>query len=325
MKEKIKIGSKVLIFTAVLAIMLHYSAYLFVSDTYVKGQGKTDVFANAILSEKDNDIEVLFMGDSEAYSAFSPLAMYERRGFTSYVLATSAQPLYYTQSLLERTLKNQKPKVLVLETNLIYRNIVAADSIAHKISDLFPIFELHDRWKSVSLKANQSNNKSKSNTIKGYYFSKAIDGVKDLSKYMAPSNEIRPIESLNRGILDQIVEICRDNDIKVIFVSTPSTVNWNMKKHNGIAKYTKEKDITYIDMNLLTLEEAIDWQRDTRDEGDHLNYFGAMKVSNYIADYLTEHFDLHDRRHDISYYHWQDALNKYNEMIKDELKKETRG
>ncbi len=325
MIEKIKTGSKILVFIALLAAILHYSAFLFVSDTYIKGQGKTDVFANAILSEKDNDIEVLFMGDSEAYSAFSPLAMYERKGFTSYVLATSAQPLYYTQSLLERTLKNQKPKVLVLETNLIYRNIVASDSIAHKIGDIFPIFELHDRWKSVTLNADSSYSSGKDKTIKGYYFSKAIDGVKDLSKYMAPTNELRPIESINRSILDQIIRICHDNDMKVVFVSTPSTVNWNMKKHNGIVDYVKDKDITYIDMNLLTLEEPIDWQRDTRDEGDHLNYYGAMKVSRYIADYLNDHFELNDRRNDKAYYHWQDALQKYNDMIGNELKKGVKG
>ena len=41
--------------------------------------------------ERNDSIDLVFIGDSETYSAYIPLQMYEEYGFTSYVFGTSAK------------------------------------------------------------------------------------------------------------------------------------------------------------------------------------------------------------------------------------------
>ena len=63
---------------------------------------------------------------------------------------------------------------------------------------------------------------------------------------------------------------------------------------------TKE-NLPYLDLNLITDTLAIDWNTDTRDEGDHLNDFGAKKVSLYLGEYLKKQYVLEDRRNDSAF------------------------
>ena len=51
--------------------------------------GQVSEAANGIFGEPGRSLDAIFIGDSEAYSSFSPLQMWEEHGFTSYVSATS--------------------------------------------------------------------------------------------------------------------------------------------------------------------------------------------------------------------------------------------
>ena len=59
----------------------------------------------------------------------------------------------------------------------------------------------------------------------------------------------------------------------------------------------------------------IDWSKDTRDKGDHLNHYGAVKVSEYVADYLKNSGLLMDHRTDKEFKHWNDAFKAYSKTI----------
>ena len=47
-------------------------------------------------------------------------------------------------------------------------------------------------------------------------------------------------------------------------------------------------DIKYNDLNLIYKDLGIDFEKDTADGGDHLNIYGAKKVSKYLGDYLND-------------------------------------
>ena len=49
---------------------------------------------------------------------------------------------------------------------------------------------------------------------------------------------------------------------------------------------------------------GIDWDTDTYDRGDHLNYSGAAKVTAWIGDDLRRSYALPDRREDPAYENW---------------------
>ena len=68
-------------------------------------------------------------------------------------------------------------------------------------------------------------------------------------------------------------------------------------------------------MNLVPGELNIDWENDTRDKGDHLNFYGTQKATAYLGRYLKEHYSLPDHREDADYSKWNDALARYEKVI----------
>ena len=71
--------------------------------------------ASGILAEPDNTIDVIFIGNSEAYSSIIPMEMWNDYGYTSYVCASPEQLLPVSTKILGESIKRQKPKVVVLE------------------------------------------------------------------------------------------------------------------------------------------------------------------------------------------------------------------
>ena len=56
-------------------------------------------------------------------------------------------------------------------------------------------------------------------------------------------------------------------------MGTPTPKNWDYRRHNGVSDYAAKKKLPFLDMNLLEKELNMDWDRDSRDEGDHLNTY----------------------------------------------------
>ena len=107
--------------------------------------------ANAIQSQKADSIQVLFLGDSEAYCAFIPMRLWKNAGIPAYVCSSVDQKLYETEQFLHTAFEKQRPKVVVLETNVLYRVYPSTDTIAPAVETYFPLFRYHDRWKSLTL------------------------------------------------------------------------------------------------------------------------------------------------------------------------------
>ena len=63
----------------------------------------------------------------------------------------------------------------------------------------------------------------------------------------------------------------------------------------------------------------IDWEKDTRDKGDHLNYFGAKKVTAFLGKYLSDTGLVSNHKNDRDYEHWNTALADFNRIISASL------
>ena len=49
--------------------------------------------------------------------------------------------------------------------------------------------------------------------------------------------------------------------------------------------------------------------------GDHLNHFGSVKVTSFLADYLRDRGGLTDHRTDPAYSGWDQALKDYEARL----------
>lgn len=59
----------------------------------------------------------------------------------------------------------------------------------------------------------------------------------------------------------------------------------------------------------------IDWENETKDEGSHLNYKDAKKVSHYLGNYLNDNNLVENHKDDEDYSEWHEAYKKYERLI----------
>ena len=270
--------------------------------------GQHDVGAHGVLGEPQNSLDVLFVGDSEVYTSLIPRQMWSEHGFTSYDVSTSAQKLPYAYSLLQRALARQQPRVVVLETNMLFRRVDVDDALWRTLADALPVLEYHNRWKSLRpVDISAPVKTTWTDPSKGANLSDATV-PSSTSGYMKPSQERAAVARLNRWYLERIVDLCQSQGAEVVLLSTPSTKNWNWERHNAvealIAEHANWNHVTYLDLNLHREEVPIDWSCESRDGGDHLNRSGAEKVSRFVGAWLDERYQLPDHRDDPSYRTW---------------------
>lgn len=307
---------KPIVFVIILFFIMLGISHFFVPKSNAKGNGIHEARANGVFGETRNTIDVLVIGDSESFTSISPLPIWNKYGFTMYNGGVSRQYLVDTYDYLNKVLKNQSPKVVLLEANAIYRKMNVNNVLSTKSQSILPIFQYHDRWKSMT--SNDFTKKIKytwTDELKGFYYNISVVPPKSVGNYMKNNKKRTGISSINKYYLDKIIDKCHQKNIKIILYTVPSTLNWNEKRDEEVTKYAKSKNIEYLDLNLLVNELGIDWDHDSRDGGDHLNYYGAVKVTQFMGKYLYDLNILPNHKGDSKYDSWNKAYEKYEQKI----------
>lgn len=306
---------KSFIFLLILVFILLILSHIFNPKNNSEEFGMHETRANGILGEKEDTIDIVVVGDSETYTSIIPMELWKNYGFTSYICGTPAQALPESLRFAYTVTKNQKPKIIILEADNICKEEPLTAPLAKIAKCSFPVVEYHDRWKSLNI--NDFFGKidyTWTDDMKGYKYEKASCRA-DSSNYMTYTTEKEEIPKENQVYVKILEKFCEINGIKFIVVSTPSTRNWSYKKHNSIESFTEKEKIEFVDLNLLPNEVQIDWNNDSRDEGDHLNHFGALKVTRYLGKYLHNKNILKDHRDDKKYEKWNESLKRYEDMV----------
>ena len=319
---------KCIVFLSILFAILFILSKVFIpkNNTLEAGIGKRKQPASGIFTEPENTIDVLVLGDSESYNSYIPLELWNQYGFTSYVCGTPAQRISNSYQYLKLAFNKQKPKIVILEANNLYTKNGVVRHIKEYIDKYIPVFEYHDRWKNLSKEDFYKSPKyTEIVNDKGYRFSNKIRKVKKSKRenFMNVNEIAKTIPNDNKKHLKEIKAYCDKNNAKLILYNSPAPANWNYDKHNGIEKLAKSLEIEYIDLNLKVDELKINWKKDSQEtRGEHLNYTGAMKVTNYLGNYLKSNNELPDHRQDEEYNAWNEAYNNFQKEIEDSIGKE---
>jgi len=320
MKRTIKCIVFVLIYVAILMILS--KIFIPKNNTLEAGIGRRKLDASGIYTEPENTIDVIVLGDSESYNSYIPLELWNQYGFTSYVCGTPAQRISYSYSILKKVFKTQKPKIVILETNTLYTKNGVVRHLKDYFNKIFPIFEYHDRWKNI--KQDDFFKKPEYKEIindKGYRYSSRTNKVKkSKTKNFMQENEVaKKIPSDNIKHLKEIKKYCDENGAILMLYNSPTPANWSYDKHNGVEKVAKDLKIEYIDFNLKVDELGINWKKDAQEKrGEHLNYVGAMKITNYLGAYLKNNNELPDHRQDEKFEAWNEAYMNFQNKIVEE-------
>ena len=275
--------------------------------------------ASGILAEPDNTIDMVVVGNSEAYTSIIPMELWNNYGYTSYVCASPEQPLPLSVRLVGEAVKKQKPKIVMLEASNINIRYDLSDGTDQILNYGLKVFQYHDRWKELKKEDFTTRPEyTTENYMKGYEFSDEIRGLKK-----QPTRE-KTMESVaiprsNQIYLKAIKKICDHVGAKFILISIPSIECWSHDTHDELQRFCDKNGIEFLDLNMNKEEICIDWTKDTSDNGGHLNYRGALKTTTAIGKYLNENNLLDNHKDDDKYSHWNEQYEKYKRRVKNKL------
>lgn len=282
-----------------------------------------DFGAVGISEEVPGSIDILIAGDSESYTGISPYRLWEKQKITSYICGQSAQHTVEAYYMLKQAFSSQHPKLVILETDELFTCAglkgEAELAVTETLEHYFPVLSYHSRWKETVGLSEPVQLPQDETSYKGFQIRKSARPVTQTG-YMEQTAEAAFIRLPVKFYLKKIYELCRQHDCDMLLLSIPSPMNWNMQKHNATAAWAREYGIPFLDLNTETEKIAVDWQKDSYDGGDHLNLSGAEKVTDYLGEYLNDHYDLssfrRDRKQTIQSL-WDNALKKYQEAVRN--------
>ena len=313
MKSFLKITVKTIILAAMAVCCWQWLTPYFRMEHNEEG----DLFKNL----PDHTIDVLALGSSHMQYAFNPSVFYANTGYYSYVLGSDCQPFSMSVSLLEEALKTQSPSVVVVDvfTLLSQSEVCYADGMYYlameettgetrveagkQVPDkklglqyTYDFLMNHSNWKYLDFSHPESIIKN-AETSKGYNdtFGYVAQMPTDFSYIPLTTFTPEPYE-LSDGVkhqLDRMISLCNDNDIQLIFIKTPYTIDQKSTNQlNAIWQYLDSQDQQYIDFTTMT--EELHWFTGMDGDTWHNNVWGANIITTYLSEYIQEHSDVSD-------------------------------
>ena len=298
---------------------------------------------------KENTLDYVVIGVSHCFFAVNPMQIYADTGYTGYNLGSPFQPQSVSYYWLKEAVKTQDIKYVFIDVSSIIKDIQNNEQIMKSLilmkpsknkleairdcspkkdtayAILFPLYRFHERWEELNTEdyvgADDSEYYTKGATERFTINNGSINNdlragevdriVQDEEGDTVINTESREISEEELAYFEKIIDFCDENGITCVPIKCPTT-RWNSVWSERITEYLSERNMTLLD---LTDPEkvSIDWTKDTHDEGGHVNYYGSVKSSQYIANYLKGTGALTDHRNQESYESWDQELAKYKE------------
>lgn len=322
---------RTVVFLLVLALALHTVAGVLRSKQYAQ-------FSAALYQEPENSMDVLLMGSSHMLTGVSPLLLWEDYGIVSNSLAQNGQVIPVTYYHLQEALRTQKPRLVVLDVyKAMQDSLIDTKASLHYTLDnmrfglpkiraalelapeedraeyLLDLIAYHDRWKELTTEDFQPLDLSEKGGETLFYTTPLPD--------FHPLPETETAEPAPSAItyMEKIVDLCREEGIELLFVSLPFATPEDddmdrQQRVNGIASYAGEWGVPYVNMMHLTEELGFDYAADMADLY-HANRYGMEKITAWLGAYLTEHYDLPDRRGEDACEGWDAAVADYHAFL----------
>lgn len=295
--------------------------------------------------EPQNSIDVALIGTSSIRTSFySPLA-YEQYGFTSYALSIGSMRGSCYPSAVREFLSSQKPQVFVVDIwGFLYGDQLSKTYVRNWI-DVLPdsknrtatIHELIDKedWLDYTLRYRKyhGNYVNLKECIKSARYKSTIRSQGySIVKNFATKTEVAPLNDTPKDLiisqegsscLHQCLDFFRDQGVEKVLFIRPLTMQPYRETPSLLAAIDEIQaaGYDYLDLTAVTGEMGIDRSQDFYNDG-HVNIFGAEKITIYLGDYLTSHYDL-DTDHSQQVTQQWDHCASYNEKIFSSCKEKT--
>lgn len=285
----------------------------------------TDVVFNAIDTFHDlpeNSLEVIGYGSSHMWTGMSSMELYEKYGVGAYNYGGHWQVINTTALFIKDSLRTQSPKLILVETFLV--NEVRRDTNMNKAVEIYctkavpdfdgkrkylrqcfgndlesyfsyyvPLCAFHENWVNLCQASFLGSGEDADTDFYASMGYLCRDGVTPVSIADPSSFEQEPLSADAIACLDDIVSVCRERGIEIIFYTAPWEGIYNYA--DAMTEYAAENGCVYLNLFEYMDEIGLDCEKDFYDVG-HLNDRGAVKVTDFLGEYIVGHYDISDMR-----------------------------
>ncbi|MCM1189241.1 MAG: SGNH/GDSL hydrolase family protein [bacterium] len=289
--------------------------------------------------------DVIFLGDCEVYANFSPMELYRNNGITSYIRGTPQQLVWMSYYVAEETFRYETPRAIVFNVNAMRYSepvseaynrltidkmrwskskagIVSASMTEGEqfLSYVFPILRYHSRFDKLTQEDFSYLFRTRDNTFNGFQLHTEIvpEGSFPVKRALSDYR----FGDICYEYLDKIRLLCEENETELILVKAPSLYPYWYDEYDGqIREYAAKYGLSFYNFVERTEEIGLDFSKDTYDGGYHLNLSGAVKLSRYFGDILTEEHGMEDHRQDPEIAAvYAEKLQTYDKTIEERMR-----
>ena len=278
------------------------------------------------------DFDVFFMGTSRVLDGVQPMELWRDYGFTSYNMGNNSENLEMTKWVLDIAMDTHKPKAALIDVYYVDRKVTDAwaFSFRHLFLDEIPLsrkkiecvqatlpksewteflmpFSLyHGRWEEIL-----SGSTEEQVICRPFAMGAELRAQRETPTIsFVRTKEMNTQEMEGKESLRKIAALCRENGVEPVFMAIPAPISEVEQMNvNSVQLIADELGVPFI--NMLDVEGLVDFDNDCYDALGHLNPDGASKVTAYLGQWLSEHFDFEDKRGDAAYAHWNENLEAY--------------
>lgn len=292
--------------------------------------------------QEKNTVDVLCLGSSHTYTNINPAVLWDEYGMASYNLAGSNQPLWNSYYYFKEALKYQTPELVVLD---VYRAIETEDyqeearivmntfglryskdwtenlkvSLSPKASYMdyflrFPVY--HSRYQELKqMDFKRYNGDVNRENYKGFNTKSISTTVFGEFPDVSSVTEVGEMTEKTQEYLEKIILLAQENDVPLLLVSAPymGGVLEDKEIYNQVELIAESYGVEFIDFNEHYTDIGLDLEQDFA-EWSHLNYGGSEKYTRYLGKYITENYNVSDRRGNAAYDSWEKNARFYEKQ-----------
>lgn len=336
------------LFRTIVICLIFGLLYLNVSERFETYSEINQGLMKNFYKQEKNSIDVVYVGSCHAYSTFIPHKLWDDYGVTSHVLASSGQEVQMSYYYLKEALKTQKIKTAVVEVYGVNRmdsyipldefdkSVIfgfqslkmSMDKIKYafeydntansNLELLFGLYSAHDRWdyqsetpmREVDFERFQRDYTFMANGWKEYWHVEENADENVILNY--PQNDIvEDFDEVSEEYLLKIIELCKNEGINLVLTSAPYEIkDIEVSRLNKVKKIAESNNVPYINFNDQKLIEKLDLHYYDMIDANHVDYSGAVKISDYVNKFIMENYPIESNKGNPKYASWDDGTQK---------------
>lgn len=319
---------------------------LLVAVSYmVRTNGAVKDRFSGFYAEKNHTLDIVMIGSSPVFPYYAAPKLWGETGIAMYPLSSNVQRPAAMKYLVEEAEKTQSPALYIFEMrmftmedaglsdNMAYtrgvtdnmkyswqrirtiRALVPEEDEEGRLSYYLDIMKYHTNWKMLALPSEWANIAyHKASPLKGFEFKDEV-GPQPMPDCGKAAGECA-IPAEQEACLRDLLAFLQKSGKDALFIVSPYGESLeDQQMFNYMEGIVTSFGYGFLNMNDYYEEIGIVFEEDFADYGSHTNAVGAEKCTDFLREYLQEHYTFPDKRGNEAYRSWDASYELWkNEM-----------